>query len=103
MIIKTTGGLDITALKVNCGDTGSETILSIRPERIFLNSKYKNKADAIVKQLIYHGDHIRCLMKLDKENEFIVKLPNSNLQKKLKIGEKISMSWDSKDCHALDA
>ena len=56
-----------------------------------------------MKQLIYHGDHIRCLLELDKNNNFIVKIPNSNIKNPLKAGEKISISWDSKDCHALDA
>jgi len=101
--VKTAQNLEVKALKVNCGGVGSDTTLSIRPERIHLNSKYKNKVNALVKQLIYHGDHIRCLIELDKENEFIVKIPNSNIQNNLKIGEKISLSWDSKDCHALDA
>ena len=101
--VKTAQNLEVKALKVNCGGVGSETTLSIRPERIHLNSKYKNKVIALVKQLIYHGDHIRCLIELDKENEFIVKIPYSNIQNNLKIGEKISLSWDSKDCHALDA
>ena len=40
---------------------------------------------------------------LDKKNNFIVKIPNSNIKNSLKVGEKISISWDSKDCHALDA
>jgi len=101
--VKTSQNWEVKALKVNCGGVGSDTTLSIRPERIHLNSKYKNKVNALVKQLIYHGDHIRCLIELDKENEFIVKIPNSNIQNNLKIGEKISLSWDSKDCHALDA
>ena len=101
--VKTAQNLEVKALKVNCGGVGSETTLSIRPERIHLNSKYKNKVIALVKQLIYHGDHIRCLIELDKENEFIVKIPNSNVQNNLKVGEKITISWDSKDCHALDA
>ena len=101
--VKTAQNLEVKALKGNCGEVGSDTTLSIRPERIHLNSKYKYKVIALVKQLIYHGDHIRCLIELDKENEFIVKIPNSNIQNNLKIGEKISLSWDSKDCHALDA
>ena len=101
--VRTTQNLEVKALKVNCGDVGSDTTLSIRPERIHLNSKYKNKVNALVKQLIYHGDHIRCLIELDKENEFIVKIPNSNIQNNLQVGEKILLSWDSKDCHALDA
>ena len=101
--VKTHQNLEVKALKVNCGDVGSDTTLSIRPERIHLNKKYKNKVNALVKQLIYHGDHIRCLIELDKENEFIVKIPNSNIQNNLQVGEKILLSWDSKDCHALDA
>ena len=71
--------------------------------RCFLINKYKNKVKAKVKQLICHGDHIRCLLELDKKNNFIVKIPNSNIKNSLKIGETISISWDSKDCHALDA
>ena len=81
---------NIDLKKINCGDVGSSTTLSIRPERIHLNSKYKNKVKAKVKQLIYHGDHIRCLLELDKKNNFIVKIPNSNIKNSLKVGEKIS-------------
>ena len=101
--VKTSQNMEIKALKVNCGEVGTNTTLSIRPERIHLNSKYKNKADATIKQLIYHGDHIRCLIKIDKDNDFIVKIPNSNIKSTLKIGEKIPISWDTMDCHALDA
>jgi putative spermidine/putrescine transport system ATP-binding protein len=103
VLVSISKNLEISAMKVNCGEVGSSTTLSIRPERIHLNSKYKNKVTAKVKQLIYHGDHIRCLLELDKNNNFIVKIPNSNIKNPLKAGEKISISWDSKDCHALDA
>ena len=78
-------------------------IWKLKRERIHLNSIYKNKVDATIKQLIYHGDHIRCLIKIDKDNDFIVKIPNSNIKSTLKIGEKIPISWDAMDCHALDA
>ena len=101
--VKTSQNMEVKALKVNCGEVGTNTTLSIRPERIHLNSKYKNKVDATIKQLIYHGDHIRCLIKIDKYNDFIVKIPNSNIKSTLKIGEKIPISWDAMDCHALDA
>ena len=103
VIVKTSQNMEVKALKVNCGEVGTNTTLSIRPERIHLNSKYKNKVDATIKQLIYHGDHIRCLIKIDKDNDFIVKIPNSNIKSTLKIGEKIPISWDTMDCHALDA
>ena len=103
VLVSISKNLEISAKRVNCGEVGTSTTLSIRPERIHLNNKYKNKSTAKVKQLIYHGDHIRCLLELDTKNSFIVKIPNSNIKNSLKVGEKISISWDSKDCHALDA
>ena len=30
-------------------------------------------------------------------------IPNSNIKSTLKIGKKIPISWDTMDCHALDA
>ena len=103
VLVRVSKDIEVNAMKVNCEGEGSSTTLSIRPERIHLNSKYKNKVNATVKQLIYHGDHIRCQIQLDKDNDFIVKIPNSNVKNNLKVGEKISISWDTKDCHALDA
>ena len=42
-------------------------------------------------------------MSINENKDFIVKLPNSNTNKNIKVGQKIVLSWDSKDCHALDA
>ena len=103
VIVNTSGNIKIKAQKVNCGDVGSKTTVSIRPERVHLNSKYINKVNAFVEELIYHGDHVRCRMSVSENKDFIVKLPNSNTNKNIKVGQKIVLSWDSKDCHALDA
>ena len=103
VVVKTENDLILRAKKVNCGDVGSKTTLSIRPERVFMGEKYKNKVNAVVEQLIYHGDHIRCRLSINQNNEFIVKISNSNFKKDISVGKKVVLSWDTKDCHALDA
>jgi len=101
--IELDGGLMINALAVNCGDVGSRTMLSIRPERVFVGETGANKAKATVRELIYLGDHIRCRMNVAGNEEFIVKVPNSSGHKHLVEGEEITVSWQTEDCRALDA
>jgi putative spermidine/putrescine transport system ATP-binding protein len=92
------------ALAVNCGDAGSKTTLSIRPERVLVGgAKAKNTVDAKVIELIYLGDHIRCRMNVHGNDDFIVKIPNSANNKQLQVGETTTVSWSKEDCRALDA
>jgi putative spermidine/putrescine transport system ATP-binding protein len=99
---KTSGGTELSARKVNCGDVGSYTTLSIRPERVSVGVKGQNTTKAKVLELIYLGDHIRCRMSVERENEFIVKVPNSSNHTHLEVGEETIVSWTSNDCRALD-
>ena len=99
---KTSDGTELVAKKVNCGDVGSFTTLSIRPERVSVGVKGQNTTHAKVLELIYLGDHIRCRMSVEKENEFIVKVPNSSNHTHLEVGEETIVSWSSDDCRALD-
>ena len=99
---KTSDGTELVARKVNCGDVGSYTTLSIRPERVSVGVKGQNTTKAKVLELIYLGDHIRCRMSVEKENEFIVKVPNSSNHTHLEVGEETIVSWSSDDCRALD-
>lgn len=101
--IELDGGMTINALAVNCGEVGSRTMLSIRPERVFVGDAGANKAKATVRELIYLGDHIRCRMNVAGNEEFIVKVPNSSGHKHLVEGEEITVSWQTEDCRALDA
>jgi putative spermidine/putrescine transport system ATP-binding protein len=99
---KTSDGTVLIAKKVNCGDVGSYTTLSIRPERVSVGVKGQNTTKAKVLELIYLGDHIRCRMSVEKENEFIVKVPNSSNHSHLEVGEETIVSWTLDDCRALD-
>ena len=102
--VKLDNGKKVESLAVNCGKVGSRTTLSIRPERVRLGgAKSKNTTDAVVKELIYLGDHIRCRMEVHGNEEFIVKVPNSAGHKHLVEGEKTSVTWAKEDCRALDA
>ena len=96
-------GNRIKALNINSCNVGDKTTLSIRPERIKIGSELKNKANATVEEMIYHGDHIRCRLNVEKNNDFIVKIPNSFKGIKLKKGQKTKVSWNIEDCRALNA
>ena len=97
------GGGTVKALKINVGSIGEKTKLSIRPERVVIDSK--NSADNIfegmVKELIYLGDHIRARLNVCGDENFIVKIPNEgNLD--IKENSKIHVSWNPKDIRPLD-
>jgi putative spermidine/putrescine transport system ATP-binding protein len=92
------------ALAVNCGEAGSKTTLSIRPERVNIGAaSNENAVDAKVLELIYLGDHIRCRMNVLGNYQFVVKVPNAAGHKHLEVGETTKVSWLKEDCRALDA
>ena len=97
------GDRTFDALAVNCGPVGSDTMLSIRPERVFVGDGGENVADGEVTELIYLGDHIRCRMTVAGDPDFIVKVPNAAGHSHLAAGETTQVSWMTEDCRALDA
>ncbi len=97
-------GAIVRAKAVNCGDVGSRTTLSIRPERVTVGAgDSPNRTEAKVLELIYLGDHIRCRMAVHGDEEFVVKVPNAHGQKHLQVGETVPVGWQIEDCRALDA
>ena len=95
-------GANCTALAVNCGDVGAETLLSIRPERVSVGTDGQNATDAKVLELIYLGDHIRCRLNVHGNDEFIVKVPNAANHAHLQVGEETRVSWHTEDARALN-
>ena len=96
------GGGSVKAKKINVGNIGEKTKLSVRPERVTINSSTDlNKFNGEVKELIYLGDHIRARLSVCGNENFIVKIPNEgNLN--LNEGSNISVSWSKEDIRALD-
>ncbi len=98
------GGGIVKALKVNVNNVGDRTELSVRPERVTINSSNSNSTNMFtgkVKELIYLGDHIRARLEVCGNSEFIVKIPNEG---NLNLNEEstINVSWDPLDIRALD-
>ena len=103
-IITTESGDDIHALKINVNNSGDASLVSLRPERVAINSseKFENNFDAKVKELIYLGDHIRSRVEVCGNDQFIVKIPNSYKGANLKEGVTVKLSWKASDSRALD-
>ena len=99
-------GKPISALNVHQEKVGSRCALSLRPERIKLNPEpgaFPNVFDAEVLELIYLGDHIRCRMNVCANDNFIVKISNTQHHVSLIIGDAVKIGWEIEDCRALDA
>ena len=103
-IVTTESGDDIHALKINVNNNGDGSLVSLRPERVAINSseKFENNFDAKVKELIYLGDHIRSRVEVCGNDQFIVKIPNSYKGANLKEGATVKLSWKASDSRALD-
>ena len=98
------GGGTVKALKVNIGSVGERTQLSVRPERVSVNTQEtsgENNFKGDIKELIYLGDHIRARIEVCGNDEFIVKIPNEG-SVDLKEGASIDLNWQAEDIRALD-
>lgn len=103
--IKLGTGETVTAAAINVAGVGQPASLSLRPERIEIapeNGSLPNILQGKVKELIYHGDHIRTVMQVADTSEFIVKVPNNIGHKALSEGETVTVGWQVEDCRALD-
>jgi putative spermidine/putrescine transport system ATP-binding protein len=97
-------GSEVHALKVNVGQVGDRTTLSLRPERVMIEpGDLPNSFDAQVKELIYLGDHIRTRVRLCGNDDFVIKIPNAQNHAQLSVGETVKVGWAVDDCRALDA
>jgi len=104
-VITTDRGDEIKAIKINVNAVGDASTVSLRPERVEINSSEKNFEnifDAKVKELIYLGDHIRTRVEVCGNDQFIVKVPNSYKGANLKEGASVKLSWKASDSRALD-
>ena len=104
-VIETDRGEKIQSMKINVNSVGDASTVSLRPERVEINSpdkNFENSFDAKVKELIYLGDHIRTRVEVCGNDQFIVKVPNSYKGANLKEGSSVKLSWKASDSRALD-
>ena len=103
--VEINGGWIVKALKVNVDGIGGGTSLSLRPERVIVDpvgETVENVFEGRVLEFIYLGDHIRTRLSVCGNEDFIVKVPNSQVRSTLEKGQKIRVGWSYEDCRALD-
>ena len=104
-VIETERGEKIQSMKINVNSVGDSSTVSLRPERVEINSSdknFENSFDGKVKELIYLGDHIRTRVEVCGNDQFILKVPNSYKGANLKEGAAVKLSWKASDSRALD-
>ena len=103
--VKLDSGIEIFSNPVRVKSKGERTIVSLRPERAVIDpeNKIDNKHKGKIEEVIYHGDHARIRLNLLGNKNFILKVPNSSAKMDVKLGNEISIGWNSQDARALDA
>ena len=104
-VVAIDGGGYLNALKVNVDNVDDRTSVSLRPERVMVNpveGSVDNIFEGKVEELIYLGDHVRTRVNVCGNEEFIVKIPNTQGHRPVKKGQNIQVGWLSDDCRALD-
>lgn len=99
------GAGNVQALAVNVDVAGGATILSLRPERVKLNpapGSLPNVFSAQVAEVIYLGDHMRVRVVVCGQDDFVIKLPNSESVVQVEPGASITIGWKAEDCRALE-
>ncbi|APG14941.1 spermidine/putrescine ABC transporter ATP-binding protein [Bradyrhizobium japonicum] len=97
---------NVHALAINIDSVGRPTVLSLRPERAKVNpapGSLPNIFTAQVAEVIYLGDHVRARVSVCGQDQFVVKLPNSDDVSHVEPGAVITIGWKTEDCRALDA
>ena len=97
----------IDAKPVNVSKVGDRTTISIRPERVEVDTaklgENAHTLKAEVMEFIYMGDVFRTRLRVAGRDDFIIKTRNSADQRRLQPGEQIQIGWLPRDCRALDA
>ena len=97
----------IDAKPVNVSKVGDRTTISIRPERVEVDTaklgENAHTLKAEVMEFIYMGDVFRTRLRVAGKDDLIIKTRNSADQRRLQPGEQIQIGWLPRDCRALDA
>ncbi|SHF31972.1 putative spermidine/putrescine transport system ATP-binding protein [Loktanella atrilutea] len=106
-VVKLDSGETIDAVPVNVSKVGERTKVSIRPERVEVDTKKlgpnAHTLKAEVLEFIYMGDIFRTRLRVAGIDDFVIKTRNSPDQVKLTPGSTIDIGWLPRDCRALDA
>lgn len=94
----------LQALKVCPSSPGKKIQLSIRPERVNINTVQQGEQTltARIQQFIYLGDHVRMLTEVAGQGGFMVKLSTAKMDPRWTVGSDVTLSWQPQHLRALD-
>ncbi len=104
-VVELTRGEKVNALAVNVGQPGEPVTLSVRPERVLINSASdvcSNRFSGRVAEFIYLGDHVRVRLEVCGKADFYVKQPIADLDPALAVGDVVPLGWQVEHVRALD-
>jgi putative spermidine/putrescine transport system ATP-binding protein len=103
--VRLDAGSAVTARVGNVVGAGRRTLLSVRPERVFLNGsseRCENQFTATVQELIYLGDHVRIRMDVAGSPSFTAKVAIANVDHALKPGERVMIGLPAEHLRAFE-
>jgi putative spermidine/putrescine transport system ATP-binding protein len=86
-------------------EVGAPTTLSIRPERLEINPggiSLANQFKAVVREVIYFGDHNRIRLAMLGRDDFTARIPASAATGTLQPGQEVEVGWSAEHCRALE-
>lgn len=89
---------------VNVKAVGDRTTISLRPERVEVDPEValENTLTGKISEILYLGDHLRIVMEVAGNKEFITKIRNRAETRPLRKDQIVSVGWAAGDCKALD-
>ena len=97
-------GTSVKSEAVNVTAIGDRTTISLRPERVEVEPEVAmdNTLSGKISEILYLGDHLRIVMNVAGNDEFIAKVRNRGELRPLTKDQTITVGWAAGDCKALD-
>ncbi len=97
-------GTSVKSEAVNVSAVGDRTTISLRPERVEVEPEVTmdNMLSGKISEILYLGDHLRIVMNVAGNKEFIAKVRNRGELRPLQKDQTITVGWAAGDCKALD-
>ena len=97
-------GTHVKSEAVNVAAVGDRTTISLRPERVEVDpdASMENNLTGKISEVLYLGDHLRIVMEVAGNKEFITKIRNRGETRQFQKDQIVSVGWAASDCKALD-
>ena len=101
--VSISGDQQVVTQVADTRDVGSDCIVSVRPEKIFLDANEAHDNEIWARFMVRHyvGDFIRYYFELHDGTELTVKTLNDITAPKFQKGERARLMWQQDDCFAF--